>query len=117
MQRREEAVRSLLGKTVHVVIDRPMGYDHHGLIYPVNYGYLPGILAGDGEEQDAYILGADTPLTDFDGQVIGIVFRRNDREDKLVVAPAGTTLTAEEIAQAVFFQEQFFDHHIEAFVP
>lgn len=37
-------------------MDRPMGYVHHGTTYPINYGYIEGIIAGDGEEQDVYIL-------------------------------------------------------------
>lgn len=50
----------LLGKRVQVTIDRPM-YSHHphypDLVYPVNYGYISGILGGDGQEQDCYVLG------------------------------------------------------------
>lgn len=37
-------------------MDRPMGYVHHGTTYPINYGYIEGIIVGDGEEQDVYIL-------------------------------------------------------------
>ena len=89
-----------------------MGYDHHGLIYPVNYGYLPGILAGDGEEQDAYILGVSVPLTEFDGVAIGAAVRRDDVEDKLIAAPEGMYFSREEVEQAVRFQEQYFDSEI-----
>ena len=41
------------GGTVTVVVDRPLGSAHPvypELIYPVNYGYVPGVPAGDGEE-------------------------------------------------------------------
>lgn len=37
-------------------IDRPIGTIHHGTVYPINYGYIEGLIAGDGEEQDVYIL-------------------------------------------------------------
>ena len=97
-----------LGKPVHVVVDRPLGFNHNGLLYPVNYGYIPGVFAGDGEEQDVYVLGADRPLEVFDGYVIGAVVRENDCEDKLVAAPAGCRYHQGEIAQEVNFQEQFF---------
>lgn len=109
MQTRRSRMQALLGMTVHVVIDRPIGYLHGDILYPVNYGYILGMEGGDGEEQDAYILGIDTPLTEFDGMVIGAVMRKNDCEDKLVVAPKGMELHQGQIAEAVRFQEQYFD--------
>ena len=109
MQTRRSRMQALLGTTVHVVIDRPIGYLHGDILYPVNYGYIPGMEGGDGEEQDAYILGIDTPLTEFDGMVIGVAMRKNDCEDKLVVAPKGMELHQGQIAEAVRFQEQYFD--------
>lgn len=108
MDTREQVIRDLMGKSVHVVVDRPIGYRHGDLVYPINYGYLPGILAGDGEEQDAYILGANEPVTEFDGQVIAAIRRKNDSEDKLVVASAGSVYHQGQIAEAVRFQEQYF---------
>ena len=112
MQTRRSRMQALLEMTVHVVIDRPIGYLHGDILYPVNYGYIPGMEGGDGEEQDAYILGIDTPLTEFDGMVIGVVMRKNDCEDKLVVAPKGMELHQGQIAEAVRFQEQYFDTYI-----
>jgi inorganic pyrophosphatase len=109
MDTREKIIQELMGKTVHVVVDRPIGYLHGDILYPVNYGYIPGILAGDGEEQDAYILGVDEPLSAFDGRVVGAVRRRNDSEDKLIVAPEGMIFHQGQIAEAVRFQEQYFD--------
>lgn len=114
MKDRDRLAKRLLGEMVHMKVDRPMGYCHGDMIYPVNYGYVPGIMAGDGEEQDAYILGIDHPLDEFEGRVIGIVRRRNDREDKLVVAPDGMQLHQGEIAQAVAFQERYFDTTIDS---
>lgn len=105
-------IRRFFGKTLHIVVDRPIGYNHQGLIYPINYGYLPGIPAGDGEEQDAYILGVSQPLAEFDGVVIGAAVRRDDCEDKLIAAPAGMTFSRAEIEAALHFQEQFFDTEI-----
>lgn len=112
MKERMQLIWQLMGKTVHVEVDRPIGYLHGDILYPVNYGYIPGIMAGDGEEQDAYILGVSEPLTSFDGRVIGAVCRKNDCEDKLIVAPAGMVFHQGEIAQAVQFQEQYFDSYI-----
>ncbi len=111
---RDQMIQELLGKPVHVVVDRPIGYQHGDIVYPVNYGYIPGIFAGDGEEQDAYILGIHEPITEFDGQVIGAIRRKNDCEDKLIVAPSGKRYHQGQIAEAVHFQEQYFDYTIDA---
>lgn len=112
MEQRKRIIQELLGKTVHVTIDRPIGYLHGDILYPVNYGYIPGLMAGDGEEQDAYVLGVNEPLAAFDGQVVGAVCRRNDCEDKLIVAPQGMLFHQGQIAEAVHFQEQYFESHI-----
>lgn len=112
MTERENIIQELLGKTVHVVVDRPVGYRHGDIVYPINYGYIPGVIAGDGEEQDAYILGISDPVSCFDGRVIGVVCRRDDCEDKLIVAPDGVEFHQGQIAEAVRFQEQYFDSYI-----
>lgn len=113
---RKALVKSYLGKTVNISIDRPMGSvhpKHDDIVYPVNYGFIPNVLGGDGEELDVYLLGADAPVTEYTAQIIGIIHRRNDIEDKLVAAPEGMSFTAEEIKEAVEFQEQYFDSEIE----
>ena len=109
---REQIIHNLMGKPIHVVVDRPAGYLHGDILYPINYGYIPGLIAGDGEEQDAYILGISDPITKFDGQVVAAICRKNDCEDKLVVAPVGREYHQGQIAEAVHFQEQSFDTHI-----
>lgn len=112
MNDREKIINELLGKMVHVEVDRPIGYHHNDMVYPVNYGYIPGVMAGDGKEQDVYILGVDKPLSYFDGRIVGAIRRKNDREDKLVAAPEGMVFHQGQIAQAVRFQEQYFDSYI-----
>ena len=104
--------KALLGRMVHVEIDRPVGYLHGDIVYPINYGYIPGVMAGDGEEQDAYILGVSEAVSFFDGRVIAVIRRLNDCEDKLVVAPEGLLFSRDEIRRAVHFQEQFFDTQV-----
>lgn len=112
MDPRKKLIYDLLGNLVHVEIDRPIGHVHKGIVYPINYGYVPGLMAGDGEEQDAYILGIDRPLSSFDGCVIGAICRKDDVEDKLIVAPIGTEFHQGQIAEAVHFQERYFDSTI-----
>lgn len=112
MDQRERIIRELLGTRVHVEVDRPVGYRHGDILYPINYGFLPGVTAGDGEDQDAYILGVSEPLSSFDGRVVAAIRRKNDREDKLVVAPEGMVFHQGQIREATHFQEQYFDSYI-----
>ncbi len=106
----------MLGKIVKVIIDRPLGSYHpnyKNIYYPVNYGYIPEIIVADGEEQDAYILGVDIPLTEFVGRVVAVIHRKNDNEDKWIVVPKNLNPSKEEILKAVYFQEQYFEIEIE----
>lgn len=105
----------MLGKTVTVIVDRPMGSfhpKHMDIFYSVNYGCIPGILAADGEEQDAYILGINEPVKEFTGKVIAIIHRFDDAEEKWVVAPESACFTKEDVAKLVAFQEQYFQMEI-----
>jgi inorganic diphosphatase len=100
-----------LNKIITIKIDRPMGSKHpkHGFIYPVNYGYVPNTISGDGEELDSYVLGIYEPLETFTGKCIAIIHRTNDNDDKLVVVPENKTFTNEEIKVLTDFQEQYFE--------
>jgi len=100
----------LIGKIVVVEIDRPLGSRHprHELVYEVNYGFVPGMIAPDGEFLDAYILGEAEPSSRFEGECIAVIHRLDDDDDKLVVAPPGLSYTDEQIRQATEFQERFF---------
>lgn len=107
-------VKQLLGQSVTIIIDHPFGSRHpeHNFIYPLNYGYLPSHIAADGEALDAYVLGVFEPVETFSGTCIAIVHRKNDVEDKLVLAPAGKRYSAEQISALVEFQERFWDTEI-----
>ena len=99
-----------IGKIVTVKMDRPMGSIHpkHGFIYPVNYGYIPNTISGDGEELDAYVLGEHKPLNTFEGKVIAIIHRLDDDDDKLVVMEDGRNYTDDQIIALTEFQEKWF---------
>lgn len=106
---------SFIGKIVTVTVDRPLGSYHpeyKDMYYPVNYGYIQGIMALDGEEQDAYIFGINEAVDKFTGKIIAIVHRNDDIEEKWVVAPVDKTFTKEEIWKQIYFQEQYFDSEI-----
>ncbi|HMN59108.1 MAG TPA: inorganic diphosphatase [Anaerolinea sp.] len=109
-----DIAREYLGKHVRLTIDRPMGSHHpqHGFLYPVNYGYLPGVAAPDGDDLDAYLLGVDHPVEHFTGICIAIIHRLDDDDDKLVVVPAGCFLDDDQIRTQTVFQEQFFTSEV-----
>ncbi len=114
---RKALAASFLGQIVEIKIDRPLGSahpKHPDLIYPVNYGFIPGVLGGDGEELDVYLLGVDKPVSKYSAQIIAIVHRLDDEEDKLVGAPVGTHFTKTEIEKSVAFQERYFKTEVEA---
>lgn len=101
----------MVSRPVRVTVDRPLGSRHPrhpDMLYTVNYGYVKGIVAPDGDWQDAYILGIDEPVAGFMGRIIAVIHREDDVEEKWVVAPEGVTFTAEEILRQVWFVEQYF---------
>lgn len=105
----------ILGKIVKGKIDRPIGSlhpEHQKWVYTVNYGYIEGLLGGDGEEQDVYYLGEDKPVSEFCGRVIAVIHRYNDNEDKWVIAKDGCSFSREEIQKAVDFREKYYDSEI-----
>lgn len=115
---RKALVKSYLGKTVDIKIDKPIGSihpEHPGLTYPINCGYLSNVFGGDGEELDVYLLGVDVPVEEYTARIIGIVHRHNDVEDKLVAAPEGLKFDPKKISEAVHFQEQYYESEIEIY--
>lgn len=103
-----------IGKTVEVIIDRPLGSKHpeYDYTYPVNYGYVPNTTSGDGEEIDCYVLGENKPIERYKGECIAVIHRINDNDDKLIIVPDGTEISDEEIRKQTLFQEQYFESEI-----
>ena len=101
---------ALIGQTITVTIDRPLGSRHptHGFTYLLNYGFLPGTVSGDGEPLDAYVVGVFEPVDEFTGDVIAVIRRLDDDDDKLVVAPPGRPFSDAELLVLTEFQERFF---------
>ncbi|WIF95468.1 pyridoxamine 5'-phosphate oxidase family protein [Caminicella sporogenes] len=107
-------MKKYLEKKVMIVVDRPLGSKHpkHGFVYPINYGYIPNTVSGDGEEIDAYILGEFEPLKTYEGYVTAVVHRKNDDEDKLVVSRELNMYNKDQIRALIEFQERFFKSEI-----
>ena len=103
-----------LNKNIKVTIDRKMGSKHpkHEFIYPVNYGFVPNTISGDGEELDCYVLGIYEPIDEFEGKCTAIIHRLNDNDDKLIIVPDSKNFSNSEIEVLTEFQERFFEHEI-----
>lgn len=115
LHKSSEDYADVLGKPVHCVMDRPLGSAHPrypDMIYPVNYGYVPGVMAGDNAEQDVYVLGPTEPLTEFTGVVIAVIHRFDDCEDKWVAAEQTGLYTESEIRSMLDFQERYYTSEI-----
>lgn len=106
--------RDFLGKIVTVKMDRPIGAKHpkHGFTYPINYGFIPNTISGDGEELDAYVIGPTKPLDTFTGRCTAIIHRTNDDDDKLIVVPDGENPSDDVIEKTTEFQEKWYTHII-----
>lgn len=105
-----EHLKSLLHTKVKVIIDRPINSvhpAHKDIVYTVNYGFIKDIIALDNEYQDAYVLGVNKEVKEYEGEVIAIIHRLNDNEDKLVVS--NVDFNKEEIKRLTNFQEKYFD--------
>ena len=102
--------KKFINKRVKVKMDRPLGSKHPkwNFVYEVNYGFIEGTKAPDGEEVDAYVLGVDEPLDEFEGKCIAIIQREDDDDDKLIVVPNEKEFSDEEILKLVNFQEKYF---------
>jgi 8-oxo-dGTP pyrophosphatase MutT (NUDIX family) len=112
--------KDIIGRVVKGRIDRPMGSfhpRHPNLYYPVNYGYVTGIIGGDGSEQDIYLLGEKAPVSEYTGVVIAVYHRYDDNETKWIVVPSDENGKIredvkipdnDEIYAEIAFQEQFF---------
>ena len=69
-------------------------------------------MSGDGEELDAYVLGIDKPLEEFEGKCLAVIHRINDDDDKLIIVPEGIDYSDEEIRKLTEFQEKYFESEI-----
>src|SRR6266545_2213633 len=97
--------RGFLGKNVDV--DRPLGSRHPtaGFEYLLNYGFILGVPAPDGEDLDAYVVGLHSPAAEVTGLCIAVVHRLYEDDDKLIVAADGVDRADDCLHRLVAFQE------------
>jgi 8-oxo-dGTP pyrophosphatase MutT (NUDIX family)/inorganic pyrophosphatase len=101
---------------ITVTIDRPIGSSHPdypSIVYSLNYGYVEGIAAEDGQQQNAYVIGVDVPLDRFTGKKIAVIKRKECLGEKWVIAPENIPFTKQQIEEMIYFQEQYFDSSVE----
>ena len=106
----------MVRKIYRAIIDRPIGYkDNFGNCYPINYGYISDLFAGDSEEQDVYIISEKIrePLESFEGELTAVIHRQNDVEDKWVLTSTNENVALEDIKEKTHFLEQYFVSTIE----
>ena len=119
MTRVEKGDLSCLGKKFTVKVDRPIGAEHPkhpGLLYPINYGYVEGLLAGDDEYQDVYLPGFEGVQECCECVIVAVIVRENDNEDKWVGVPCdmvGSDICYEcDIRKITDFQECYYKSEI-----
>lgn len=81
-----------------VILDRPRGTAHPrypDMIYPLDYGYIPGTIGGDGAEVDVFVGSGDAGLT---AALITYDQGKGDRELKLL-----WNMTEDELKAALDF--------------
>jgi inorganic pyrophosphatase len=111
-------LHKILGTRVRIVIDRPIGTKHpkyKSTIYPINCGFIPKTISGDGREVDVYVLGVSEtlkPFTELEVDIIALIIRDDDAEDKLVGSADGVPYTENEILSQLEFQEKFFKSRV-----
>lgn len=110
--RYRRCVDSFLGKKVRVTVDRPVGYEHHGTRYELNYGYTEQLTSLDGFFQDAYVLDVGERINSCEGIAVAVIHRFDDIEDKLVVAVGNGVFDPVLIENKVAFIERHFEHTI-----
>lgn len=105
----------MLGRFVRVKVHKPMGSvdEKYGFQYKVNYGKVEGTRDSRGKLQEAYILGINHSVREFEGRVIAAVHRKGGREVRWVVAPKSRRYIINDIRPAISFAETLPDAKID----
>lgn len=105
--------RSQLGKIATVIIERQYGSYHPTISdvrLPYNFGYVKqDFTVEDMQLQDAYVVGIEEPVDQFTGEVIGIIYHKQDEKSRWIVAPRGAILSHDKIIQWIGLEEQYYD--------
>lgn len=107
--------KEALGRRVTVTVDHPYGSLHPligDVVFPCNYGYVADGITEDGEFQNAYIYGVREPVEEFTGFVIAVIYHRDEKETRWVVA-SGLQYDRSDVINTIGEIEQEYDTRIE----
>lgn len=103
-----------IDKTVRIEISKtkPQKVNKLQNIYPINCGYVPDVLDGDGKKIECYIVGIDKQINEFTGKCIAVLHKFDNTEDKLIVAPNDQNYSDNQIRDILKFQEKNYLNEI-----
>lgn len=103
---------TVLNKKISIEIDRPVGTVHpkrENIYYPINYGFVPGLMGGDNEEQDVYVIDSKLAKLKTEVKIIGILMRIDDVESKWIgIENDNRSYSKIDIESIIRFQEQYY---------
>jgi hypothetical protein len=103
---------TVVNTKINIEIDRPIGTLHpkrENIYYPINYGFVPGLMGGDDEEQDVYVIDSKVKTKSTKVKIIGIVMRLDDIESKWIgVEDDNANYSRSDIESKIDFQEQYY---------
>ncbi len=87
--------------------DGVFAHKREGIVAPVNYGFLPGLInPADGEEVDAVVLGPPLEAkSQVEAQLLGLLWLA-DGDHKLVLSPGGGEYYEDETALLAWFEPE-----------
>ncbi|MGM9940698.1 MAG: GNAT family N-acetyltransferase [Bulleidia sp.] len=104
--------RSLLGKTVQIIVDQPYGsldLRTEG-IRTCNVGYMKEEdVMEDREIIPAYVTGVHQPLETFTGVVIGLIYHKEDHLIRVIAAPHGMIIDRKQVISEIGMMEQYYE--------
>lgn len=104
--------RSLLGKTVEIIVDQPYGSLDQRTegIRTLNGGYVKEkITMMDTEVKPAYVVGVQQPVETFTGVVIGLIYHRDDHLIRIIAAPCGMLIDRKAVIEQIGMTEQYYE--------
>lgn len=82
----------------------------NNIVFPVNYGFTKDNSGN--KEWNAYLLGINEPIEEYNWYCIAVIQRENSIDDQLIIAPKWQDFTTEQIKKYINFQEKKFKYQI-----
>lgn len=100
----------MLGSYVRVRVVKPIGSvdEDTGYTYPLNYGTVY-----DSDNQNAFIMGIDHPVRNFDGRVIAMLNPKKGGKQIFIIAPKSTRFIINDIRMHIDIEKDFPQYKLE----